>query len=198
VRNLCHAIELALDTEGAALDGRRLFVTDGEPVSWNDLVGELLALAGGGDVRHIARSELRHLLEKGGTARTPKLGASIRHLVSSDVRAALRKDPLLERFDLATRAFVAKLGTGIETRLRLGIEGPTPVSRPNPHANLTLGLCAQQLREVRHLNNRAEQLLGFRPAVDFRRSMADFRAWYRKMHGVDTPYWSLSRHLYEP
>lgn len=196
VRNLCHAMELALDTEGAELDGARMFVTDGEQVSWKDVVAELLELTGVDAVRHIERAELLRLTGHGAKKKAPSVAASIRHLVSSDVRAALRKDPLLAKLDHVARTAVTKLGRGMETKLRLGVEGPTPVSRPDPYANLTVGLCAQQLREVRHLNERAERVLGFRPPVTFTQSMADFRAWYRKMHGMDTPFWPISRHLY--
>jgi len=196
VRNLCHAVELALDTEGAMLDGGRLFVTDGEEVSWGSVVAELLELTGVDEARRIARAELLRLAERGKPDAAPSVAASIRHLVSSEVRAALRKDPLLAKLDRAARATVTRLGRGIESKLRMGIEGPPPISRPDPYESLAVGLCAQQLREVRHRNERAEQLLGFRPPVSFRQSMADFRMWYRKMHGMDTPFWRISRHLY--
>lgn len=197
VRNLCHAIELALDAANAALDGARMFVTDGEQVRWKDLVAELLALSGAGQARHIERAELLRLTRRGTPDPTPSVIASLRHLVSSDVRAALRKDPLLAMLDRAARTAVTKLGRGVETKLRLGIEGPTPVSRPDPFANLAVGLCVQQLRDVWHRNDRAERLLEFRPPVSFRQSMSDFRAWYRKMHGMDTPFWPMSRYLYD-
>ena len=196
VRNLCHAMELALDVSGAALDGTRMFVTDGEQVSWQDVVTELLELAGTDKVRQIERAELLRLVGRGAMKKAPSIAASVRHLVSSDVRAALRKDPLLAKLDHAARTAVTKMGRGMETKLRLGIEGPTPVSSPDAYANLAVGLCAQQLREVRHSNDRAERLLGFKPPVSFRQSMADFRAWYRRMHGMDTAFWSISRHLY--
>lgn len=195
VRNLCHAIELALDAGGAALDGSRMFVTDGGQIRWSDVVSELLALTGTDPVRHIERAALLRLVGSG-TTKTSSIGGSIRHLVSSDVRAALRKDPLLAKLDRAARTAVTKLGSGMETKLRLGIEGPAPVSRPDPYANLTTGLCAQQLREVWHANDRAERVLGYKPLVTFSQSMADFRAWYQKMHGMDTPFWAISRYLY--
>lgn len=196
VRNLCHAIELALDTECAALDGSRIFLTDGEPVSWKDVVTELLELSGLENVRRIDRADLLRLVERRTAIAEISVGASIRHLVSSDVRAVLRKDPLLAKLDHAARTAVSKLGRGVETKLRHGIEGPIPVSRPDPYATLAVGLCAQQLRGVRHLNERAEKMLAFRPPVSFRQSMLDFRQWYREMHGMDTPLWSISRHLY--
>jgi len=49
---------------------------------------------------------------------------------------------------------------------------------------------------VRHLNERAENLLGFRPAKSFRQSMEDFQMWYSKMHGMETPFWPIARNLY--
>lgn len=196
VRNLCRAIELALEVEGPELNGKRMFVTDGEAITWRDVVKELAELAGVNEARHIARSELIRLTGRGAVTKAPSLVASLRHLVSSDVRAALRKDPLLAKLDKAARTGVAKLGRGMETKLRLGIEGPAHVSHPDPYSNLTVGLCAQQLREVRHMNDLAAKTLGFSPPVSFKQSMGDFRAWYRSMNGMDTPFWSISRHLY--
>jgi nucleoside-diphosphate-sugar epimerase len=196
VRNLCQAMELALDAEGPALDGSRMFVTDGEQVSWKDLVTELRKLGGVDDVRRISRDELLGLMKQGAAPKSSSVADSVRHLVSSDVRAALRKDPLLAKVDRAARSAVRKMGRGLETNLRLGIEGPIPVTKPNPYATLTVGLCAQQLRAVRHVNERAETLLGFRPAKSFQQSMEDFQMWYRKMHGMETPFWPIARNLY--
>ncbi len=199
VRNLCHAVELALDISGIALDGKRMFVTDGGRATWNEVVEELSELVSVNvkEVRRIERAEFLLLTGKSAAKKTASVTGSIRHLVSSDVRAALRKDPLLAKVDRAARSAVAMLGSGMESRLRLGIEGPTPVSRPDPYADLKVGLCAQQLREVRHLNERAERMLGFNPPLSFKQSMADFRAWYRRMHGMDTSFWPISARLYE-
>jgi nucleoside-diphosphate-sugar epimerase len=196
VRNLCHAIELALDADEAALDGARMFITDGEAVTWKDVATELLELAGNPVFRHIPSEILRGLLNAGAAEKPISIGNSVRHLVSSEVRAALRKDPLLAKVDKAARTAVRKLGSGIETKMRIGIEGPTAVSRPDPYATLTLGLCGQQLREVRHLNDRAERVLGFRPPATFKQSMNDFKAWYRCMHGMDNPAWAMTKYLY--
>lgn len=196
VRNLCHAIRLALDATGEELDGRRMFVTDGEPLTWADLVGELAPLAEVTRVRRIGRDALVRLAGGGGVKRPTSLAASLRHLVSSDVRAALRKDPLWEKVDRTARGTVARMGKGVENRLRLGIEGPPAVERPDPYAGLTAGLCAQQLRDVRHMTSRIGQLLGYRPLVGFRESMADFRRWYAMMRGFGSPSWPAYRHLY--
>ena len=48
-----------------------------------------------------------------------------------------------------------------------------------------------QQQRTRQKNERAERVLGFRPPVTFKQSMADFRAWYRAMHGMDTPFWPV-------
>ncbi len=197
VRNLCHAIELALDARGIELDGKRMFVTDGDAIGWKDVVGELLPLTGTDTVRRIDKPTLIRLAGRAAQPRKSAILRSLRHLVSSDVRAALRKDPLLAKVDVMMRAGVAKLGPQMENRLRLGIEGPPPVQRPNPYADLTVGLCAQQLREVRHANDRIARVLKYSPPIDFRRSVADFRAWYGDMHGMSGQYWPISRHLYE-
>jgi nucleoside-diphosphate-sugar epimerase len=196
VRNLCHAIELALDAEGEALDGRRIFITDGESTTWRQVVDAVKVLHDVDVVGRLERQDLAALLDK--TATKPKLSvvSSLRHLASGEVRAALRKDPLLARLDGATRQAIAKLGSRLETGVRLGIAGPIHVKQPDPYANLAIGLCAQQLREVRHSTQRAAKLLGYSPPISFERSMADFRDWYRAMHGIDGRYWALSRHLY--
>ena len=196
VRNLCHAIELALDFEGTALDGTRLFVTDGQPVTWMDVFTELRELAEVHEVRRIEHQELARLAGGRAAPVTMSISKAIRHLVSSDVRAALRKDPLLASLDRAARRAVSMFGGRMEDRLRMGIEGHTSVLQVDPNADLAVGLCAQQLRGVRHLNDRAEKTLGFRPPVTFKQSMRDFRCWYRNTHGMDSPYWLLSRHLY--
>jgi nucleoside-diphosphate-sugar epimerase len=196
VRNLCHAIELAFEAEGDILDGRRIFVTDdGEP-TWRRLTLGLMPLHEVEVVRRLARHELMALLDR--ASAKPRLSpvASLRHLVSSDVRAALRKDPLIAKLDSAARQTVTRLGRGLETRVRLGIEGHLHVPRADPFKNLALGLCAQQLRGVRHSNALAKSALGYRPAIDFDRSLDDFREWYRSAHGMTGPFWTLSRSLY--
>jgi nucleoside-diphosphate-sugar epimerase len=196
VRNLCHAIELSLDVTGEATDGRRIFVTDGDEVTWRDVVAELLPLAAVDAVPSITRADLQSVAGRQGAIRAARIGATLKHLLSSDVRAALRKDPLLGKMDKSVRGLVHRLGPGLETKLRIGIEGPISVSRPNPFAALAVGLCGQQLRGVRHSPKRAARVLGYDPPISFRRSMADFRAWYRAMHGMDTAFWSIARYLY--
>lgn len=196
VRTLCAAIEAALEVDDAAADGKRLFVTDGEPVSWRGVVDALIELAGVDQVRPVDRELLLRRVRQQQAAPPSSLGRSLKHLVSSDVREALRKDPLLARVDKLARRSVAMMGPGIEGRLRRSIEGTTPVPRIDMLAGLQIGLCAQQLREVTHRDDRIRQVLGFAPPVGFQASMADFRRWYRAMFGADGDQWSLAQRLY--
>ena len=190
VHNLCHAIELALDR--GPTDGQRLFITDDYEIAWRDLIDALLRLVGEEiEISSISRHDLLRL-----SAERPRSALSLRqsllHLISSDVRAALRKDPLWARVDVALRKAVSLLGTDMENRLRLATERQ-PIPRPavTPARSLNLLLCAQQLRSVRHECTRAKHLLGYRPMYSFESSMRSFRRWYSTLHGWNTPMASL-------
>lgn len=196
VRTLCHAIELALDAKPAVADGRRMFVTDGSGATWRELVAELSGLAEAGPPRHVERELLARRVREQAAQPLASLRSTLRHLVSSDVRTALRKDPLLAKVDRLARSSVARMGPRIEGRLRRNIEGTTPVPRVDPLLGLHIGLCAQQLREVLHSPERARQLLGFEPPIGWRQSMVDFREWYRSAFGLGGDSWELARHLY--
>lgn len=196
VRNLCHAIELALDAAPAAADGSRIFITDGSDTTWRQVVDELLDLSGATTVGRISRQVLEGLAAAAASRPKASLAGTLRHLVSGDVRAALRKDPNLAKLERLARSAVARLGSDVENRLRLGIEGPPPVLRWNPYASLAIGLCAQQLRNVRHQISRARERLRYDPPHTFESSMADFRAWFRAFHGQDSSYWPIAQYLY--
>lgn len=196
VRTLCAAIEAALVADISAADGRRMFITDGEACTWTELVEELRPLAEVDQVRRIDREVLAARIRRQHAVPKVSLTASLKHLVSSDVRAALRKDPLLARVDRAARAGVARLGSNLEGRIRRGIEGIVPVPRVDPLAGLQIGLCAQQLRDVRHRPDRAFERLGFKPPISGQQSFADFRDWYRSTYGMNDADWNLACRLY--
>ena len=118
------------------------------------------------------------------------------HLASSDVRQALRKDPLWERIDTFVRRGVARLGASVETTLRLSIEGPLRADSTAPGPALNARLCRQQLRGVRHSCDAARAALGYEPPITFVHSMHAFRVWYRSQHGMDTAAWPLLRELH--
>jgi hypothetical protein len=120
---------------------------------------------------------------------------ALKHLVGSDVRAALRKDPLWERVDKAFRGVVAGLPAALEDRVRLGVEGPARVAKAGGASPLTSHLNGQQLRGVRHSCQRAREVLGYRPLLTFEESMRVYRDWYRRMLGHGSPEWELVREL---
>jgi hypothetical protein len=147
-------------------------------------------------LRSIARDELASLAAK--TRQAPKLSPlrSLKHLVSSDVRQALRKDPLLARVDATLRKSVTMLGSAVEDRLRASVGGPPPVPRPPSGSALNVGLSAQQLRGVWHSSERARAEIGYAPPQSFAASMRAFERWFRAHAAMDTAYWPLYRRLW--
>jgi nucleoside-diphosphate-sugar epimerase len=194
VSNLSHAIELAL--ENGPADGSRFFVIDDGNITWRSVVESLLPLVSGAPpVQSISREELsRH----NGTAQraNPSLLRSMKHLVSSDVREALRKDPLWYKVDRALRQTVSRMGASVENRLRISVEGPIKVPKVAPGQAVNWNLCRQQLRGVRHSSDLAKSQLGYRPLYSVADSMEAFRRWYRSHYGMDTAEWPLLRQLY--
>jgi nucleoside-diphosphate-sugar epimerase len=194
VSNLVGAIELAL-SKGKG-DGTRIFVTDDEKTKWHDVVEGLAPLA---DLKEpvptISKEELSRICAAQEESRASLL-KSMKHLVSSNVRAAMRKDPFWAKIDQAARRGIGMLGHRAEERLRLLIEGPTPIQEVKANPHFDTRLCAQQLRGVRHSCDRAKRELDYRPLHSFSESMDAFRVWYRTLHGMDSGAWDLLRELY--
>jgi nucleoside-diphosphate-sugar epimerase len=187
--NLARAIELALDNGSSA--ARLYFVTDGEVPAWSQVVDELRMAAGiAPQPPQLSRAEAQALVQAAAPAVRVSLRRSLLHLVSSDVRAALRKDPLWARVDGLLRGSVARLGGGFETRLRHSIEGPIRIPR-RPAADYAAPLIAQQLRTVRHSSERARRELGYEPLVSFRQSIGAFAACRRGEARLDTEWSDL-------
>jgi nucleoside-diphosphate-sugar epimerase len=194
VDNLCDAIELALDH--ASQDAPRLFVTDDDDATWRQVVEGVMPLL---DVAPPMASISQETLEAGrrkSASAKPSVVGTFRHLMSSTVREALRQDPLLAKVDQALRRGVALMGESIESRFRLAIEGPICVPAASSAVRLNVGLCAQQLRSVRHSPAAARNRIGYRPSRTFADSMERFRSWYRQSHHMDSDYWDLLKRLY--
>jgi nucleoside-diphosphate-sugar epimerase len=191
VENLAHAIELALVAPRA--DAQRIFVTDGEGLTWRDLAEALLPLS----ERDRPIDEVpAHLFRRSPEPPPkPSLFRSLKHLVSSDVREALRRDPLLARLDKGMRQLVAAAGGRIEDSLRHAIEGPIKVRQVPDRTPYTSRYNAMQLRNVHHHIDRARELLGYKPVLSFQASMARFRTWYEVTHGYGEDFWPLARAL---
>ncbi|MBV8380372.1 MAG: NAD-dependent epimerase/dehydratase family protein [Paucibacter sp.] len=189
VGNLCHAIELALDA--GPTDGRRLFITDSETATWKALVAGLAPLAGidPATVPRVSRQQILAARPAGRPAISLK--RSVKHLISSDVRQAMRKDPLWERVDQTLRNIVARMGSAAESRVRLSVEGPLRAHLAKPAPTFQYATTAQQLRGVAHSCERARQELGYVPPYSLQQSIAAYGRWYRSHHGVDTPFADL-------
>jgi nucleoside-diphosphate-sugar epimerase len=194
VRNLAHACFLALSR--GSMNGERYFVTDDERVTWADIVNGLRA-AGQIVVSppECTLDELRHMSEES-TAPKPRLWVSVKHLVSSDVRNTLRRDPLLAKIDSALRAVIARLGPSVEEYLRLAIEGPIRNPHHSGDGKLGVMLSAQQLRGVWHRCDKAKAELGYRPIYTFSQSMAAFSRWLQGTRGMLESDWNFRKILF--
>ena len=193
VHNLAHAAELAL-VKGTP-DGRRLFVTDDEPTTWADLVRELAPLIhSDGALPSIARERLVEVQKR---QRPPKASflKGMKHLVSENVRTALRQDPFWKSVDSMLRSIPASLGSRVEDMLRRSIQGPVRVRRGGKEP-VDFALSLQQLRGVVHSCERAKSDLGYRPLYSFAASMSAFRRWYIQHHGLDGDYRDLILELH--
>ena len=193
VTNLAHAIELAL--EGGPTDGRRIFITDDEETTWGALIAAVLPLAEcEGRPPGITRQAL--LQHK---ANTRKQGISVmqglKHLISSDVREAMRKDPFWAKAEMLLRSGIAKLGSSVEDKLKQAVEGPMRIARMDAPLS---PLAQQQLRGVWHSCSLAKTVLHYRPVYSWAESMRGFSRWYRVQHGMNTPMWPLLRQLSAP
>jgi nucleoside-diphosphate-sugar epimerase len=192
VDNLAHAITLAL--HAAKGDGKRIFVSDGVGHTWKDLADALLPLA---------ELSAPPPTISGSALRSPPIAApqavslwrSMKYLVSSDVREALRRDPLWAKFDGGLRRLAAAGGRTFEDRLRDSIEGARKVAKVPDQYPYSSRYNAMQLRGVWHRIDRAHEVLGYEPALDFPASMARFRLWYETMHGFGQQFWPLARVL---
>jgi nucleoside-diphosphate-sugar epimerase len=195
VQNLCHAIELALDD--ASTEVQRLFVTDDEDTTWRQVVEGLLPLLDSGFL--VESTSQLALSEAGASVNSSSFSIvrSLKHLVSSSVREALRNDPLWARVDRQLRKSVTYLGSAMEEKLRLAIEGNLPVPRPPKGRTINANLCAQQLRGVRHSCAKAKKSIGYQPVFSFADSMEAFRRWYQATRHMNSAYWDLLKRLHQ-
>lgn len=188
VHNLAKAIELALC--GPRGDGRRYFITDDSQATWRQLAEALLPLAGdGASLRSVTRAEAERLAAPPRRRISPM--ATLRHLMSRDVRGALRGDPLLARVEGGLRR-VAR-GTLPEWAVQglRGRNGRPRASRGSQARDTDTLSLSRQLRMVRHSCQRAKAELDYEPERDFAASMARFTAWYHAMQGLETGYGDL-------
>jgi predicted dehydrogenase/nucleoside-diphosphate-sugar epimerase len=191
VENLAYAIELALVAD--RVDGRRMFVTDGDDITWGDFTRELMPLTElETPLPSLPKSTVKVL--QGARPRS-SLMRTIKHFASSEVRSALRTDPLLGRMEKGVRDLATRLPDRLQDRLRLSIGGPVSVAKVSTAPRFGSRYNQQQLRGVVHSSERAAREIGYTRVFDFAESMARFREWYSATRGIGTESWPLARHL---
>ena len=194
IENLVHAMRLALDP-AVVPDGERIFVTDAASTTWRDVVEALMPLA---DSRPAVYLTLADALQLAATVPPPRLSPSraLRHLLSSDVRDALRKDPLIAQAELLAKRIAGLTPTNLQKALRRQAAGPQQPRKRSSGRAMSLPLVRQQLRRVRYSTARAHTVLHYQPVQSFEQSMTAFRRWYGEAMGWNTVWWSLLKELY--
>ena len=193
--NLSYAIELSLDK--GSHDAPRVFVTDDEPTTWMDVVDGLMPLLKGFPRPPLISREEMISLRPDSAPRSQSLKRTMLHLVSSDVREAMRRDPNLAKVDGLFRRATKVLGSTMEDRLRVTVEGPVKIRPISFDANVARGLSVQQLRGVRHSCDLAKRVLAYKPLVTVQESLEAFCKWQRETWRMDIPEdWALLRHVY--
>jgi nucleoside-diphosphate-sugar epimerase len=191
VNNLSACILRALDSD--VVDGRRLFCCEPEDIKWGDLCGELAPLVrGGSSILSMSAAEFAAIA--GTSSQSPGKHHSVgmlKHLVSDEVRTALRLNPGFASIEKKAKRAVRRFGKGAEQRLRNSFNGPTKVTTGQTREVLDRALISQQLRDVKHNPERCQRELGFNPPLSFADSMQSFRDWYMTYLEADSPEWAL-------
>ena len=173
-------------------DGRRLFVCEPANITWQELCAELMPVVRG--EREISSVEAEVLglapISGHGVVKSRFRGV-IKHLMSDEVRTALRVHPAWALLETKAKGSVHVLGAGAEDYLRNIFNGPTKVALAKRGELLDTNLIAQQLRKVKHDPSRCHNELAFQPPLSFAESMQSFREWYRTYLDADSPEWQL-------
>lgn len=184
VRNLCHAIECAIRT--SLDDGRRIIVADSGPLTWGELVRPYAELANVKSVRLVDEGEANAALESSRPSKV-SIVRSVQHLMSSDVRSALRRDPgwnLILKWAIGA---ARRLPKRIQDSMRGKPQRRKIVSGCKSECPLESKWLSQQMRNVRFVSSVAESGLGYAPLVTPAQSARAFAKWYRTHFGVESP-----------
>jgi hypothetical protein len=192
VGNLVHAIVLALRAEGS--DGERIFVTDGQPVAWGDLAKKLLPLADTtSPVPSIALEDARALVQRAEPA-AASLRRAVRHLASSEVRQALKRDAWFAQAERSLKSAIKGVPP-LDQTLRERFASRSSAPKSEGGTRLSARLLKQQLRGVSYSQERATGVLGYAPPLTFDASMAGFATWYAVHYGWRDEWWPLVQNL---
>ena len=197
VINLCSAFVSALESNVA--DGRRLFICQPESTTWLDMYHALEpVLRQPFDLPSVAESEYLATLSPTPSAQPTVSGNALTHLVSDEVRTAIRLHPTWAAIEGAAKGAVRRIGGRTEDYMRDVAVGPMRVDQAVKARNEDTPLIAQQLRKVHHNPARAASDIDFVPPLSFDQSMARFRQWYTEYMAADTPAWSLLGEAFKP
>jgi nucleoside-diphosphate-sugar epimerase len=187
VNNLCNAIELALFARES--DGRRIFITNDDDYKWSDLAEKAAELANinYNEIPRITSAQAqvlngKHITLRGFVKSVLKL-KEVKDLASQTV---LKRNDTIYNF---IKIIYRLLGLN-----RLSLDYPSGdevQSKKSILQNLDPWLCKQQLRGVRHKNERALSLLGYKSVMDSRMSFKLFEDYYSELHGYNSVYWKL-------
>ena len=192
VGNLVHAIALALRADVA--DGERIFVTDGRPLTWGELVNRLAPLADAtAPVPSIPLDDARALVQRAEPA-AASLRRAVRHLVSSEVRQALKRDAWFAQAERSLKSAIKGVPP-LDQTLRQRFASSERVSRAAGGPTVAPRLLKQQLRGVVYSQERASRLLGYVPPLTFDASMTGFADWYGVHYGWRDEWWPLMQNL---
>lgn len=190
VNNLSACILAALAS--GVSDGRRLFACEPGDIVWRELCEELHPLLRGKEgIPDISAAELGR--ENGTCSSTPNRQSrgALKHLMSDEVRSALRLNPTWAALENRVKAGVRKLGKDTEARLRSDLNGPIKVTIKRLQHPFDRVLVSQQVRDVRHDPSHCYRELGFTPPLSFAQSMQSFRDWYMSHFEPASPEWAL-------
>lgn len=173
-------------------DGRRLFACEPGDITWRALCDELQPLLRGKpEIPDMRAAEFTRSAAADAARPDRASGGALKHLLSDEVRSALRLHPKWAALENAAKAGIRKLGKGTEERLRSDLNGPIDVGIKRQPECLDRSLIRQQLRDVRHDPARCYSELGFSPPLSFAQSMQAFRDWYTSHFEPASPEWVL-------
>ena len=192
-RNLAQAVELALDH--GSREAPFYFITDAEGMPWSRLLASLGRLAPDRTPARISIEAARAILDEA-EPEPRSFVRSLTHLGSSEVRAALRRDPLWADVDALVRKGIRRMGRGVERRLQpvftdsSGNGAPLSVGSGNGRSDgspqYSAPLIRQQLRTVVHSCGKAKRDLGYAPEISSECSVDAFVRRCRVESGMDS------------
>lgn len=193
VENLVHAIRLALTCK--QVEAQRVFVTDqSSTLTWRQLLGDLAELADRSTPLPDVSTEEVEARLKAGQKQKLSYKRAVKRVFSSDVRKALSRDPMWD----ATLASIATVAKRFPQRLQHWLKSEqSAVAKPQRQTSqFALPILDQQLRNVRYSNQRASDVLGYKPVLTDSESIDRFSHWAQTQFGWNSSMGDLYLELH--